>query len=40
MAEMKVKIRHKSCSPSLTQARHFVYAMKKCTMGFVLIQLR
>lgn len=39
MAEMMVKIRHKSCSPRSTQARHFVYAMKKCTMGFVLIQL-
>lgn len=39
MAEMMVKIRPKSCSPSLTQARHFVYAMKKCTMGFVFIHL-
>ena len=39
MAEMMVKIRRKSCCPSLTQARHFVYAMKKCTMGFVLIHL-
>ena len=39
MREMMVKIRHKSCSPFLTQARHFVYAMKKCTMGFVLMQL-